>query len=459
MSTVWEAVGRARAARDLDRLPEARRILGEALSAEPFDPLLLTELADIDYRLDDHTAALRGARAAIAADPNRVDAYLTAALVLHLEDERDEALRLARAALRIAPYSVSALLTLAQIIAGGPKTDELRAEARAALRTACEYAPHDADVLAHAAESYRKLADSAEARRHVERGLAENPLHVELLEMRARLEFEDFSTRDKAVATLRGLLGASPDHAPARRLLAEIMWRALLRLAAWVWFFVVAVVALSMWVGPGVLRVVTPVLFLVVFAAWIRVFRSLRGQLPPRYLRKRLLRRPEALLGLCVLVFASLIADLGAVVLRSSLVGVGYALLIVGVFGACLAHLLLFAAWLRRFGDETDRDAAESYALLSVTAVVCFGLVVLGVLGALRSWSRAPEAFPVLAAALGVVVVTLLLELLLVFAVGPRYWRRPVAYCAVLLTLLALAVLGTRWSFLRMAAETFTGPS
>ncbi|MFI2472262.1 tetratricopeptide repeat protein [Nocardia xishanensis] len=459
MRTAWEAVTRARAARELDRLPEARRILEEAVAAAPEDPSLLAELADIEYRLDDHVAALRHARAAMAADPDRSDAYLTAALVLHLENERDEALRLARAALRVAPHSVGALLTLARIIAGGPKTDELRAEARAALHSACEDAPLDADVLAHAAESYRRLADSVEARRLVERGLTENPLHVELLELRARLEFEDFSTRDKAVATLRGLLGASPDHAPARRLLAEIMWRALLRLAAWVWFFAVAVVALSMWVGPGVLRVVTPVLFFVVLGAWIRVFRSLRGQLPPRYLGKRLLRRPEALLGLCVLVFASLIADLGAVVLRTSLVGVGYALLIAGVFGASLAHLLLFAAWLRRFGDETDRDAAESYALLSGAAVVCFGFVVLGVLGALRSWSRAPEAFPVLAALLGIVLVTLLLELLLVFAVGPRDWRRPVVYCAVLLTLLALAVLGTRWSFLRMAAETFTGPS
>ncbi|WP_431954790.1 tetratricopeptide repeat protein [Nocardia lijiangensis] len=458
MRTAWDVVARARAARDLDRLPEARRVLEEALAAAPEDGLLLAELADVEYRLDDHAAALRHARAAIAADPNQVDAYLTAALVRHIEDEQDEALRYARAAVALGPYNVSARLTLAQVIVGGPKTDELRAEARTALESACSYAPQDAGVLAHAAESYRRLPDSAEARRHVERGLAENPLHVGLLELRARLEFEDFSTRDKAVATLRGLLGASPAHAPARRLLAEIMWRALLRLAVWVWFFAGAVAVLSMWLGPGVLRVVTPVLFFVVLAAWFRVFRRLRGQLPPHYLRKRLLRRPEALLGLCVLFFASLMADLGAVVLRTSLIGAGYALLIVGVFGASLAHLLLFAAWLRRFGDETDRDAAESYALLSVIAVVVFGFVVLGVLGVLRSWSRAPEAFPMLAALLGIVVVTLLLELVIVFAAGPRYWRRPVVYCTVLLTLLALAVLGTRWSFLRMAAETFTGP-
>ncbi|MCP2316794.1 Tfp pilus assembly protein PilF [Nocardia amikacinitolerans] len=456
MRTAWEAVTRARAARDLERLPEARRILGEALAAAPEDPLMLAELADIEYRLDEHVAALSHARAAIAADPDRIDAYLTAALVQHSEDERDEALRYARTAVRIAPHSVSALLTLARIIVGGQMTDSLRAEARTALESACAAAPLDAGALAHAAESYRKLPDRAEARRHVERGLAEDPLHVELLELRARLEFEDFSTRDKAVATLRGLLGASPNHAPARRLLAEIMWRALLRLAVWVWFFAGAVVALSMWAGPGVLRVVTPVLFCVVFVAWFRVFRHLRKQLPPRYLRKRLLRRPEALLGLCGLVFASLIVDLGAVVLRTSLVGAGYALLLLGLFGASLAHLMLFAAWLRRFGDETDHDAAEEYALLSVIAVVCFGLVVLGVLGALRSWSRAPEALPVLAGLLGIVVVTLLLELLLVFAVGPRYWRRPVTYCTTLLVLLVLAVLGTKWSFAWMAVETFT---
>ncbi|MET8775015.1 hypothetical protein ABZV58_08295 [Nocardia sp. NPDC004654] len=456
MRTAWEAVTRARAARELDRLPEARRILGEALAAAPEDPVVLAELADVEYRLDDHAAALRHARAAIAANPDRVDPYLTAALVHHYEDERDEALRYARAGVGRAPHDVGALLVLARVIVGGPMTDAMRAEARTALESACGYAPQNADVLAHAAESYRNLPDSAEARRHVERGLAEDPAHIGLLALRARLEFADFSTRDKAVATLRGLLGASPNHAPARRLLAEIMWRALLRLAVWVWFFACAVAALAMWAGPGVLRVVTPVLFVIVLVAWFRVFRHLRRQLPPRYLRERLLRRPEALLGLCVLFFASLLADLGAVALRV-VAGVGYALLIVGVLGASLAHLMLFAGWLRRFRDETDRDAADSYALFTVIAVVGFGFVVLGVLGVLRSWARAPEAYPVLAGLLGIVVVTLLAESLIVFLTGPRDWRRPVAYCTVLLTLLALAVLGTRWSFLWMASETFTG--
>ncbi|MEV0292816.1 hypothetical protein [Nocardia sp. NPDC050710] len=308
------------------------------------------------------------------------------------------------------------------------------------------------------AEAYWLLHDSAAVRQHVAAGLAENPVHSGLLQLKARMEFENF-TRDEAVATLRGLLGSRPEHTDARRLLAEIMWRALLRLAAWSWFFACFVVVLSMWVGPGAMRLVSPALFFGVLVAWSGVFRKLRRQLPPRYLRTRLLRRPEAIIALVILLFASLIADLGAVVSRvdgsAGLVRAGYVLLVAGVLGSALSHLMLFVAWVRRRDGETDRSASEDFAGVSVILVLFGGLLLLGLLAAVRHWSRQPAAFGATAVIVGVVGFTFVLELLLVFALEIRMWGRPVLYASLLLTVGAVMWLGIWWGAHIMAAESF----
>lgn len=452
------ALGRAQVAADLGRLDEARRIIGAALVVQPDDPMLLERMADIAYRLDQTDEALRYATAAIAADPARFDAYLTAALAYDAYTMREEAQRHARMATRLAPDNVAALLVLARVIANAATSDKPRAEARDALERATQLAPAHAGTHAHAAETYRRLHDSDAARRHVEAGLAEDPVHAELLQTRARLDFENIATRDKAVATLRGLLGSNPGNAGARRLLAEIMWRALIRLAAWVWFFAAAVVSLSMWIPTGGMRVLTPVLFVGVLGAWFGVFRKLGRQLPREYMRKRLLRRPEALLALVIGLLSSFVTDIGALVLRSDWsaeeVRGGYIVVLVGVVGAALAHLLLFGAWVVRRDGESDRGAGEEFALLSVIIVIGGGLLLVGMLAALRHWARQPAAFGVFVAIVGIVVVTLLLEILLVQALEYR-WRMFDAYVGGVLLVAVLTALAIGWGLQQTATQIF----
>lgn len=449
------ALGRAEVAVELGRLDEARRIIGAALVEQPDDPVLLERMADIAYRLDQTDEALRYATAAIAADPARIDAYLTAALAYDAYTMRDEAQRHARMATRLAPDNVAAMLVLARVIADAATSDKPRAEARDALERATRLAPAHAGTHAHAAETYRRLHDSDAARRHVEAGLAEDPAHAELLQTRARLDFENIATRDKAVATLRGLLGSNPGNAGARRLLAEIMWRALIRLAAWVWFFAAAVVSLSMWIPTRGMRVLTPALFVGVLGAWFGVFRKLSSQLPQGYMRKRLLRRPEALSALAIGLLSSFVTDIGALVLRSAEdVRGGYVVVLVGVVGAALAHLLLFGAWVVRRDGESDRSAGEEFALLSVIIVIGGGLLLVGMLAALRHWARQPAAFGVFVTIVGIVVVTLLLEILLVQALEYR-WRMFDAYVGGVLLVAALMALAIWWGLQQTATQTF----
>ncbi len=451
------ALGRAEVAVELGRLDEARRIIGEALVAQPDDPMLLERMADIAYRLDQTDDALRYANAAIGADPARIDAYLTAALVYDARTMRVEAQRHARMATRLAPDNVAALLVLARVIANSATSDKPRAEARDALERATRLAPAHAGTHAHAAETYRRLHDSDAARRHVVAGLAEDPVHAELLQTRARLDFENVATRDEAVATLRGLLGSNPGNASARRLLAEIMWRALIRLAAWGWFFAAATVALSMWIPTAGMRVLTPVLFVGVLGAWFGVFRKLGRQLPQGYMRKRLMRRPEALLALGIGLLSSFVADIGAAVLRSwsaDQVRGGYIIVLVGVMGAALAHLLLFAAWVARRDGESDRRAGEEFALLTVIIVIGGGLLFAGALAALRHWARQPAAFGAFVAIVGMVVMTLLLEILLVQALEYR-WRMFDAYTGGVLLVAALMALAIWWGWYQTVTQTF----
>ncbi|MFI9510167.1 tetratricopeptide repeat protein [Nocardia sp. NPDC052566] len=453
---VEAALERAEVAERLGRLGEARRILGEQLLAAPEDARLLERIGDIALQLEDLDEAMRFAGAAIAASPDRADAHLTVALVYDARGQYEDAIRHARLAVSLEPSGVREPLILARIIAESPKTDA-RPEARAALERAATLAPESAGMHAHAAETYWRMHDREGAERHVAAGLAVDPAHEDLLQTRARLDFELASadSRIRAVDTLRGLLSARPGHRKARRLLAEIMWRALLRLAAWVWFFAATVAVVSMWLGPGVLRVVTPVLFWIIPVAWFRVFRRLRPQLPPGYLRARVLRRPAALLGMIVLVLASVLVDLGAVTLRSelaSLVRGGYLLLFVAAIGAGLAHLLLLLAWVRRGDEEVDRSAAEDFALLSAVLIVIGGLILAGILAALRHWARQPIGFAAFVAIVGVVVVTLALEVMIIGVL-----KRDLMWTVFLLPVVALVSVAIWWGAEHLVTDQVRG--
>ncbi|MEV6276000.1 tetratricopeptide repeat protein [Nocardia sp. NPDC051832] len=454
MNTVASALERARVAKTLGRAEEARRIVGQALIDAPDDADLLVWLADYESDQERYDEASRLIGAAFAADPDHVGAHITAALVQLGRDDPDGALRIARRAVSLDPNSLSALVTLVSVIAHTPKFKRLKAEARSALETAARLYPDSAEAHAVLADRYRELGDLDAERRHIDAGLQADPLHADMLARRAERE----PSRGKAVATLRGLLGSQPSHTPARQLLAAIMWRALMRLAVWVWFFAVMVTLASLWIGPGALRFLTPVLWLFIPFAWWGVFRVLRRQLPPGYLRTRLRRRPGAIVALVLLVPSSLLADLGAMMLRmdwsAGFVRAAYVLLLMGAAGAGIAHLLLFRAWIRRNHGEEDWN--NSFALTGVDLIITLlaALVAAIAVAAGGYWARQPFAIWVLLTLLCGIAVVILLEGLvaLVLDLGTpdtlpwRAWPRVAWVALVVIAALAASLpLGLWW--------------
>ncbi|MFI7525526.1 tetratricopeptide repeat protein [Nocardia salmonicida] len=448
---VQAALERARAAQQIGRLEQARRILGTALANAPDDPGVLVALADIAYDLDQFDDTVRFAGQALQADPDSARAHQLVAMAYPMREEWDLALEHGHTAARLRPHDAGTLLLLAWLYSNGPRKDPDRA--RAAVVDAVALAPGDAFVHCSAAETYQRLVDIDGVRRHITAGLTIDPLHVDLLRMQARAEFEigGFDGGRKAsIATLRGLLANAPTDTAARRLLAEMHWRALLRLAAWVWAFAGCFAAVAMWAPPIVLRVISPMMFAALPLAWYGVFRKVRKQLPPGYLRARV-RRPRVLLALAAVALAGLIVDLGAIATRSEFAGLvrlGCVLLVLGAFGAAFGHLLLFTAWMRRGLDDPDPDDGLDFALTQIV-VLGMGVVPLVVVVAfVRGWARQPAVFGALVAVLGVVLVTLLIEAGITVWVDRRAFRHTWGLAVValgVLVLLAGAGLAVRW--------------
>ncbi|MEU4414644.1 tetratricopeptide repeat protein [Nocardia salmonicida] len=448
---VQAALERARAAQAIGRLEQARRILGTALANAPDDPRVLVALADIAYDLDQFDDTVRFAGQALQADPDSARAHQLVAMAYPMREEWDLALEHGHTAARLRPHDAGTLLLLAWLYSNGPRKDPDRA--RAAVVDAVALAPGDAFVHCSAAETYQRLVDIDGVRRHITAGLTIDPLHVDLLRMQARAEFEigGFDGgRKAAIATLRGLLANAPTDTAARRLLAEMHWRALLRLAAWVWAFAGCFAAVAMWAPPIVLRVISPMMFAALPLAWYGVFRKVRKQLPPGYLRARV-RRPRVLLALAAVALSGLIVDMGAIATRSEFAGLvrlGCVLLVLGAFGAAFGHLLLFTAWMRRGLDDPDPDDGLDFALTQIV-VLGMGVVPLVVVVAfVRGWARQPAVFGALVAVLGVVLVTLLIEAGITVWVDRRAFRHTWGLAVValgVLVLLAGAGLAVRW--------------
>ncbi|MET9214004.1 MULTISPECIES: tetratricopeptide repeat protein [unclassified Nocardia] len=442
---VQAAIERARVARELGRIEEARRILGTALATAPDDPEVLVALGNIALDRDEPAEASRWAGQAIVADPDHPDAHLVVGMAaVHLDDPRS-ALRHLETAVRLSPHSAPTLLMLAWLLAYGPEPDPARA--RAVLAEAVELAPDDADVHCAAAEIYQRLTDQDAVRRHVAAGLAVDPTHTDLLNLQARLEFQGVDGRAGAVAILRGLLARTPTDPTARRLLAEVHWRALMRLATWVWVFAAGLAFATMWVPASGLRVLSPVLFAALPLAWFGVFRKLRRQLPAGYLRARVLR-PRPLFALVSVGGAGVVADIGAVALRSQyveLVRLGGWCVVLGALGAAVGHLLLFTAWQRPGRDDPEAEDGFDFALGMPVGSALLGVPLLVIAGLGRGWARQPVTFGVLLAVLGIVLGTVVLEGVLAMARDRAGYRRVPLIVATVLALLVAAGAAVWW--------------
>ncbi|MFD4457569.1 tetratricopeptide repeat protein [Nocardia sp. NPDC058480] len=438
---VQVALERARVAQEIGRIEEARQILGTALLNAPEDPYLLVALADIAYELDEYDDTLRLAGQALRANPDSSGAHHTVALAYAMLDNWDLAREHGHTAARLRPHDAATALLLAWLHSSGPRRDPEQARAASAHATAL--APNDAQVHFSAAQTYKRLSDSPAAERHVAAGLAIDPTHVGLLGMQARAEFAVGGVeggRAAAIATLRGLLANVPTDRQAGRLLAEVHWRALLRLAAWVWAFAGCYAALAMWLPAIALRVLAPMMFFALPLAWYGVFRKLRKQLPPGYLRARVMR-PRAVVALAAVALSAVLVDLGAIAMRSefvALVRLGGIVLVLGVLGAAFGHLLLFTAWMRPGRDDPDPDDGEDFAGFQIFVLVLFVVPLVIVVAFLRGWARQPAVFGALVAIVGVVVLTLLVEAAIAGWRDRRNYRRSWPTLVIVLVILAM---------------------
>ncbi|QLY29697.1 tetratricopeptide repeat protein [Nocardia huaxiensis] len=453
-----QVLEKARVASDLGRLDEARDIVGKALEEAPHDPGLLAEMADIALRLDRVDEALRMAGLAIAADPDLVDAHLTAALAFEAAARDEEAIRHVRVAVSLEPDSPAALLTLAGVLSRVRRTEPAeRAEARTAVVRALQLAP-TASTHAAAAALELEFGDRAAAEKHVAAGLELNSLHTELHMLRAKLEV----WRGGAFGVLRGLLASRPGHLPARQTLAAVTWRATLRAAGWAWAAMALTAVAAQLIPPGGLTWVTPILLAMAPVAWLQVFQQLRRQLPEGYLLRRLRSRGEALPGLAIVLASVLIADTGALFLRtdsnSEAVHTGNLLLVVAALGVGLGHGLLFCAWLRRNGGEEDTLGSYRFAAERLLLFTAAGLAGAGILALLAHSAHQPDAAWTFGAILCVSAGTLAVEMLIAILVQARRrrQRRTAATLAALLApLILLAAAGFWWTAGHVAAASF----
>ncbi|MFD6212664.1 tetratricopeptide repeat protein, partial [Nocardia salmonicida] len=161
---VQGALERARVAKEIGRIEEARRILGTALADAPDDPRVLVALADIAYDLDEYDDTVRFAGQALHADPDSARAHQLVAMAYPMREEWDLALEHGHTAARLRPHDAGTLLLLAWLYSNGPRKDPDRA--RAAVVDAVALAPEDAVVHCSAAETYQRLVDLDGVRRH-----------------------------------------------------------------------------------------------------------------------------------------------------------------------------------------------------------------------------------------------------------------------------------------------------
>lgn len=438
------ALERAEVAKRIGRVEEAKRLLGTAVLTAPDDPRVLAGLAELAFDGDDYDEAVRLAGQALLADPESDRAHALIAMAFAMLGRWDQAAEHAATAIRLQPHDPAALLLVAWLAAHAPRQDPDRA--RWAVTEALALAPDDAAVRCSAAEISERLGDAEAMRGHIAAGLAIDPAHVDLLRMQAKAEFSG-GDRPAAVATLRGVLAHAPTDSGARRLLAEVHWRALLRLAAWVWAFAGCYAAVAMWAPVLVLRVLSPLMFAAVPYAWWRVFRTLRGQLPPGYLRARV-RTPRVVIALVAVAISGLLVDLGAVAVRSEIAGfvrLGGLVLVLGVFGAACGHLLIFTAWLRSRADDPDPDDGFDFATTQLLVLGIGALPVVLVAWLTRGWARQPGAFGALVAVLGIVAGALVLEAGYAVWRDRRQYRSLVPIAVIVVVLLTGAGAAVRW--------------
>jgi tetratricopeptide (TPR) repeat protein len=168
----------AEALLDVGRPAEARRRVAAALAVEPDNVDALCLLARCHIDLDDQAGALEAATAAVSADPDRAEAHILRASALVALDRPAEGLASADAALALAPERAAAHLVRALALFNVYD----RKAAWAAMHEVTRLAPGWADAYAIQGNLHHTLGNHRRARRFYKRALALRPDHTGAME-------------------------------------------------------------------------------------------------------------------------------------------------------------------------------------------------------------------------------------------------------------------------------------
>lgn|GEM_PF-5400906 len=264
------------------RNDRALELLGEALGAEPDNADLHGQLSRVFAASNNWKAALDSAQRAVDLEPHEPWWWLRLSAALAGNDKLPDAESAIRWGVAVAGGEwVPGLYMLGCVLFDQAGPEQL-AEAEQLFLKAVELSPENADfryMLANAFAARGKAYDSAE---QIEAGLAIDPLHTNLLLMRAT---NPSRPADGRVKSLLGVLHINPNEARARASLESEYFRIRVRRhTAW-WLLAVADAALLLWIPQVFYVLLVPFLWISLFFVAL-VNSDARKALPKGFARR-----------------------------------------------------------------------------------------------------------------------------------------------------------------------------
>lgn len=196
---------------DIGRLEDAEQLLRRALASHPHDAdlhaRLSTVLVDLERYPEAHAAAIAG-----NADGPSFEAWLSFARIAAHTGDDDNAAKSCEQMLQWWPHHPWPHVALALFRAKPFQAKEVREEIRASYSRGLALS-RDPSLIAMAARAEEGLGDRTRARELVDLGLEDDPQHVDLLMLRARLK----SAPDERNSIYLSVLAMDPMHTESRR--------------------------------------------------------------------------------------------------------------------------------------------------------------------------------------------------------------------------------------------------
>jgi tetratricopeptide (TPR) repeat protein len=286
---------------DMGRVDDAQREALDGVAALPQADRLWSALATLENKRADYPASVYAAERALSINPENTHAMHALGPAYFHTGRRDDARRIVDDLVATAPEWSAGLLQRACVYSWTAKNEADKQIVRSNGSSALELDPYNADTYGVVAEAHHFIGDNDEAMKLVDHGLSINPTSEKLLLMKAR--FGGLTERE-VVELARTILAVNPRNVHALRLLHFIIWRRLIRLAAWpsIVGSLASALAYSFYLYGSAdgARVWLGILLVPAAISWGSMFLFLNAVAPPNRLAETLRRTPIGLLGFVI---------------------------------------------------------------------------------------------------------------------------------------------------------------